>query len=252
MATHVRELHRRASFWYSRLVLLHAMTDLVIALRRAGLLEAEASDARQTIAEQARRQPCPKATNEIKGVHTASDEHAFVVATAKLCDACLSKVEGLPPGENAAQEMREIRQEHIWDDEGIAVGDATGTLNQRALQLLGDVAVLLNLNEKGPRGKPGVPISKKLEREDFDLRDAFGKNDHLPACLSDRRGRRRITIGECAHDCPFNRCPYPENAHRAHREMSKLCRQLRRTIDEAKLGVPEWSPKGSELAYSQF
>jgi hypothetical protein len=251
---HLQDLHECARFWYSRLVLLHGLADLLILLERnkslARELEVESSKARKTIKVQAGRNRCAKATSTNKGQHQDGYEHAFVLEAAILCDLALLLVEALPDDRHQDGRAREIRDRFIWDDEGVAVSGAASVLNALAMRLLGDLAVVLNLNEKGPGGEPG---DRTREEEDFDLREQFGTNDFLPACLSDLNGRSRITTTDSGCNCPFRRCPYPATAQRAHREVSKrFCRDMRQKVDAGELQAPPWQRRLSGLGYSRF
>jgi hypothetical protein len=248
---HLQTLHNSALFWYSRLVLLHGLTDLVIAAAR-GKLPADAlgdqvDQARKTIAAQARGKRRAETVYAEQDPYRPDDhEHAFVVETAILCEQALSAA--LLAGGRSEEDAYAARNTFIWDDEGVAVSGLVGSLAPEALRLLGDVAVVLNLNEKGAGEKP----DRAEEDKDFALREQFGRTNDLPVCLSARRGRRRITMSQCAHSCPFERCPYPDTAHRAHREISKLfCRQVREKVEEARLEAPRWQPR-SGSAYSRF
>jgi len=248
---HLQTLHDRALFWYSRLVLLHGLTDLAIAAER-GKLSADALDslvdrARGTIEAQARGKRRAEAVDAEQGPRRPDDhEHAFVIQTAMLCEQALSAA--LHGGERSEEDAYAARSTFIWDDEGVAVSGLVGPLAPEALRLLGDVAVVLNLNEKGAGEDP----DRAGEEEDFALREQFGRNNDLPVCLSGRRGRRRITMSQCGRGCPFKRCPYPDTAQRAHREISKLfCRQVREKVEEARLEAPRWQPLSS-FAYSRF
>jgi hypothetical protein len=254
------ELHARARFWYARLVLIQGLTDLVIAVRRDGRLSQspdpdtateeqhdlarEVSRARTTIKELAEWQRCPTARPGATGPHPPTSEHSFVVETASLCNTALGYIEkALEDPDIDPKKLRMIREQFIWDDEGVAVSTPSGTLDAGALRLLGDVAVLLNLNEKGEDGTRGS--------SDVELREKFGLNDYLPACLGEAKTRNRILSGECKADCLFERCPYPERAQRAHREMSKLfCRHVQQQVPE--VGPPPWQKQLSALAYRRF
>ena len=246
-------LHRRARFWYSRLVLLHGMTDLVLAVEHDDALnhalEAEVAEARETIKHQACRKRCGVAKPNHPLGRATGYEHAFVVEAATLCQQLLDAAQGVDNdrGRNR-EELRELRERYIWDDEGLAVATPAATLEPRALRLLGETAILLNLNEKGAGEQP----DSAAETKDFELREEFGSNDHLPVCLSDRRQRKRIVVdgSACPDDCVFHRCSYPVTVSRAHRELSKaFCRAVRRTEWQ---GPPAWQPKLRHLAYARF
>jgi hypothetical protein len=244
----LQALYEQAGFWYSRLVLLHGLTDMVIAIDRDKDLAAivgDADRARRTICAVAKMLPCSAAPpgDWVPGRAPEKHEHAFVVEAAELCRTALAEVRD----RDGIDQAREIRERYIWDDEGMAVGAPPPRLEPRALRLLGDVAVLLNLNEKGANDytASAVAYDRKLRKE-------FGTNDYLPRCLSKDGDRTRILADESKEcECPFHRCPYPENVQRAHREMSKLfSRQVRHAVDES--GPPPWQPQFRDRAYRRF
>ena len=169
-------------------------------------------------------------------------EHAFVVETARLCLKAL-KGTRLASDEKARAE----REKFIWDDEGVAVG-RPGGLDVEALRLLGDVAILLNLNEKGNDGKRPVRNGEPLT--DRQLRESFSENDYLPDCLAEGKDRW-AKLGEAGTECgcAFERCPYPWSPRHAHREFSKVF--CKRIAEEVKV-VPPWQPGLSKDSYRRF
>jgi hypothetical protein len=245
-------LYDDAQFWYSRLVLLHGLTDLVIrSTREAAGDSAEVQKAREIITDAKEAAPCDAVPNgwTPAGPQPAdTEEHAFVVETATLCAVAIEQIQsaiaGGGPDKTAA--VRAIREKYIWDDEGVAVGTPPKGLSLEALRLLGDVAVLLNLNEAGARS-----FTDEAVADDRKLREQFGANNYLPWCLS-RGGSRDLLLdphGECP--CAFRRCPYPTNVQRAHRELSKLfCRHAR--SHAAALSRPRWQPKLGGAATWRF
>jgi hypothetical protein len=117
-----------------------------------------------------------------------------------------------------------------------------------ALPLLGDIAILLNLNEKGNRGqKVDAERETKTDRE---LRAHFGENDYLPDCLSEGEDRW-AKLGEAGTGCTcaFERCPYAWTTRRAHREFSKVfCSRMAEEVKQA----PSWQRGMSTDSYRRF
>jgi hypothetical protein len=176
-----------ARFWYSRVNLVHAL-----ALRAP----AEDSEERQRVCRTLRW-------------HARRDPHPFVRATARLA---LRGVRERLPSDSAGNR-------YVWDDEGVVVGSRPEQLELEVSQLVGDVAVLLNMNEAGDRSS----------------RDYFG-NDHtppLPVCFGRSHDRAELFGGRggCPDDCAFQLCPYRVVSGRktAHRAISRaFCRHQQR------------------------
>jgi hypothetical protein len=187
------EMLGRAKFWYSQLNLIHAIA----------LHEACAS-------------PLPK-SRKVPSVSARLEEalkhrkpHPFVEAAAKLCDRGL--------GEVVSSCERSRVKEYVWEDESKLVsGDPgvplvvpnaasgwSGRLVDPAIQLVGDIILLLNMNEKGK--------SK--------ARIEFAETNRLPYCLARSTDRRELLRG-CNEACGFGLCPYqPVLGLSAHREIS--------------------------------
>lgn len=175
---HVRTLVARdKAFWYSQLNLLHAIA----------LSARDGDDARELIAPlRGRRQ------------------HPFVRAAAKMCADALRR------GDPA--KVREC----VWHDEAVLVSRRPSGLAPAAIQLVGDIVVLLNLNETG----------------DATQREEFGTNNELPYCFGRSTSRAQLFDERfrCPGDCDFNLCPYTPAVNRmsAHREISRaFCRHQR-------------------------
>ena len=169
----------RAPFWYSRLNALHAVAVRGWAGRERpsdvavdALRSAAGHDRRRN---GARREASP-----------------FVRAAARLA---LETRDPVDARGNAC----------IWDDEGVVVGRRPAHLDQRAAQLVGDMTVLLNMNERGT----------------FEQRIDFGQRDEPPPCFAERRDRAQLMEGPCT--CGRDLCPYraPERPQNASREISR-------------------------------
>jgi hypothetical protein len=172
----------RARFWFSRVLLLQALT-----IRYP-------------------YDPTPEALELIS--QGASDEQVFVREVAGRCLRTLVE-RGRPSS-------------LLFEDLSDATSRAPHGEDILTVQLIGDIALSLNLNEYG---SPAA-------------REAFGTEHRLPACLSASQDRREVLMYAAPHpECPFTRyqsgaclCPYtydaPEPANR--RELSRaFCRHLR-------------------------
>ena len=199
------ELLERAAFWYSRLNLVHA-----VALRAREAGAAEQRRARAIIKAHAKRRPQVSENAASPGgrasVREVKREHPFVRAAAKL----------------ALRAVNDVRQDEkgnpfIWDDEGVVVASRPDRLHRDASQLVGEITVLLNMNEAG----------------DETQRDEFGTRDVLPYCFSGSRDRGEVFGTKddgCHGSCAFKLCPYRPVTGRkaAHRELSRaFCRHQR-------------------------
>jgi hypothetical protein len=164
----------RSKFWYSRLNLLHAITLRVI---EAGGRAREATEVKE---------------------HAETEPHPFVRVAARFCVAAI---------EAAKEGKHDEALEYLWDDEGVVVSSRPRHLAPEAIQLVGDISVLLNLNETGTA----------------DQREAFGTNNNLPFCMSQSRHRRELFDPELGcHSCGFDLCPFrPAPGRSAHREISR-------------------------------
>lgn len=174
-------LRERAVFWYSQLNLVHAL-----ALRMA-------------------EDPDSSAASLSAIVDEVDDPHPMVSYAAELCVKALKG----EPGEKRAKRVR--RQ--VWGDEGVVVSGRPRRLGRAAVQLVGEITVLLNLNETGSSFQ----------------RKQFGEESSLPHCL--RSSRRRFEIHDgCSADCRFRLCPYQpaQDEPSAYREISRaFCRDQR-------------------------
>jgi len=172
----------RAHFWYSQLNLVHAL-----ALRMAS----EDSYRRGTLSKIIER-----LEDQRKSLHP------LFRFSAKLC---VEALDGKLGGDRT-QKTEAV----VWRDEGAVVADQPRGLRREAAQLVGEIVVLLNLNETGSP----------------DQRERFGTENMLPHCLQKSRKRRELNDG-CDPACVFNLCPYRPAWDRlsAHREISRaFCR----------------------------
>jgi hypothetical protein len=173
----------RVQFWYSRLNLVHAL-----ALRAPAASPEDRRRACATLRDRAR-----------------NDAHPFVRAAARLAAEAVDQE--LPSGSAGNR--------YVWDDEGVVVAGRPDRLDVEASQLVGDIAVLLNMNEAGDR----------------EGRAYFGadREPPLPVCFGRSRDRGEVfgAHGGCPPDCAFGLCPYRVVSGRqtAHRALSRaFCR----------------------------
>jgi hypothetical protein len=186
-AVHERlfELLDSVPFWYTKVLLLHAICLRLIATR-SGDRRAESAPAVAGSTGQrylgAALTPDDAARRLVEFL--AQDGlHPFVAAAGKLCQAAL-----------AATAKGRSWHEYIWtDDEAEVVARPAPELGSTALLLVADMALLLNLND-----------------HDRDRREraAFGVHRKLPWCLS---GSDRTLILEdrprpsrCSAECSFH------------------------------------------------
>ncbi len=193
-------LRKGAVFWYSQLNLVHAL-----ALRMA----MDANSTRGSLAsivtavEQRERE---RKRGWSEGTAVTADLHPMLRYAAQLCmDALRGK-----PGEERLAQMKRV----VWKDEGVVVSRRPRSLDRAAAQLVGDITVVLNLNETGSAAQ----------------RRAFGEDPTLPHCLRKSFRRREFREG-CHDDCGFQLCPFQPASGQpsAHRELSRaFCRDQRR------------------------
>lgn len=196
------EMLGRARFWYSQLNLVHAL-----ALRMAKKeSQTHLSLRRSVIAVQRREREKKHGWKD--GAVVTGDLHPMVRYAAKLCEDALG---GAPADDEAAKKKRLKRVKRVvWEDEGVVVSRRPHKLDRAAAQLVGDITVLLNLNETG----------------DLKKRRKFAEEVTLPHCLQGSRRRHELHDG-CPKDCEFRLCPFHPVRDRlsAHREISgAFCR----------------------------
>ena len=225
-----KEMLSRSKFWYSQLNLLHAITVRVAyAAAQGGALFNE----RRHVTSLRRR------ANYVRDL-LPQDPHPFVKAVATLCDRAIDEVRRDlkdPRGKDQKNAAREALGRYVWGDEGVLVSQqpaeldkgevaqarrartdgGTGTdrssgLVDSAIQLVGDIVILLNMNEAG----------------DEEQRKWFAETAELPYCMTQSRDRGEL-FDKCrgGEECKFGLCPYQPavNGPSAHREISRgFCR----------------------------
>jgi hypothetical protein len=175
-----KEMLGQAVFWYSQLNLVHAL-----ALRMAHDKGSDADSVKEVVAA---------IGNGLFGLEL----HPMLSSAAKLCGKGLQ-------GPAGTERLRRLER-FVWEDEGVVVSGRPAGLDPQAAQLVGEITVLLNLNETGDAGQ----------------REKFGEASTLPHCLGRSRRRRELQIG-CPRDCRFGYCPFQPARDRisAHREISR-------------------------------
>lgn len=179
-------LDRERAFWYSQLNLLHALT-----LRGA-------------------RSGVDSSKSTLQRFVAGDEQHPFVRATAKLCLKALKEAEN---GDAAEADHRIDR--YVWDDESVVVSRAPRKLVEEAIQLVGEMMILLNLNESG------TPEQRLM----------FGDATRLPYCFQGSRDRKEV-FERCVDGatCDFRLCPIrpPLDRLSARRDISRaFCRHQR-------------------------
>ncbi|WP_031163042.1 NACHT domain-containing protein [Streptomyces durhamensis] len=148
------------------------------------------------------------------------DSHPFVRAMAALAQRCAD----------------EPWSRLLWYSEESLSGSAVSALAPEALQLLGEVTLWLNHNEKAEQGK----------------RDANSLRSSLPRCMSARASRSRLTGDEpCGAECGFGLCPYTAEATGRHsRDLlnEAICRSIRQAGLRA--GTPAWYDSSRRKEYT--
>jgi hypothetical protein len=172
-----------AEFWYSRLLLHQALALYAIV----------GANQRETLDIYARL------------LHGDRERHLYPRAAARLARIGVER-----------QQLRSDRWNAvIWDDEGQVVARRPTALNDDAARLVGDVTVLLNLNE----------------RSGDDRQAQFGYQTELPYCLRKSPDRAEILGLGCHARCGWGLCPYkqpPPDEPNAHRGVSRaFCRHQR-------------------------
>ncbi|WP_370155557.1 hypothetical protein [Streptacidiphilus sp. EB129] len=123
----------------------------------------------------------------------------------------------------------------LWSSEENLNQSAVAALDPEALQLLGEVTLLLNHNEKAPQAQ----------------RDANSRRDALPLCLERHEQRPRLTsTGGCPPHCGFGLCPFSTSATGRHsRDLlnEAVCRSIRQAT--MSIGTPIWYDSSQRKGY---
>lgn len=203
------DMLRRARFWYSQLNLMHGIALQMSVSADYGRrdLEALVDETREGLSEEL---------------------HPLLRYATELCAEVLDD----PPGRRRLERMTRV----VWDDEGAVVSGRPVDLTPEAMQLVGEITVLLDLNETGDAGK----------------REKFGTNNHLPYCLQESRDRAEFRRG-CHPSCTFHLCPFHPVRDRpsAHRELSTtFCRDQARNAEAHVAG--RWGSRVKKQGLGEF
>jgi hypothetical protein len=208
----VTRLKREETFWYSQLNLLHALT-----LRGAN----DDGDGAQA---------------ELRRFERDGAAHPFVRATARLCRRALAEAARSGDGDgHAARDA--IVDRYVWDDEGVVVARQPHGLADEAMQLVGDMVVLLDMNEAGSD----------------DARARFGAATTLPYCMQGSRDRMQCFTSCRTEECEFRLCPLgpPMDRLSARRELSRaFCRHQR--LHARRRTARLWGSKVQKRALREF
>ena len=225
-----------AKFWYSQLNLLHAITVRVAYGVAHGRGMPDDGKRHLTILGRSRY------VRDL--LQKDEPPHPYVKAAARLCDRAIDEVMRDVKdfrGHEGTSVARQALGRYVWGDEGVLVSQQPAELDKGevahplqastdggiganrssglvgpAIQLVADIAVLLNMNETG----------------DVEDRKTFAARPVLPYCMEQSRDRREL-FEKCPgpEKCDFGLCPYEPAINRpsAHREISRgFCRHQQR------------------------
>ena len=164
-------------------------------------------------------------------LHATRERHPFARRAAKLSRTALRHAELKKDGRRW--------EAFIWSDDVEDAGRLPTVLSRSAAQLVGDVAILVDLKEGSPP----------------DRHDGFGHMEELPHCLSHSPDRHEILGSGCPPHCGWGFCPYraaaPDEPNE-HRGLSRgFCRGERRIVGLAQR-PPSWQRKISRRKMRAF
>jgi hypothetical protein len=230
LAEEAERLLERSQFWFTRVTLFHAFT--LWALDADADADSDASGASQN-GRRARRQARDRARRIVNGWNTDRG-HVFVRQTASLCQEALRTRQpcryiwidetGVASKVGASSSRSEdVPNSRLW------ISPAAGwmALDRRALRLVGDLILVLNLAE-------GVDATRREQRL-----SRIGRAGALPPCMTQRNGREALHVlggknsrgprpgSTCVPGCAHHLCPYAPPGHPPPRgELSEaFCRQ---------------------------
>jgi NACHT domain len=153
-------------------------------------------------------------------LHRTRERHPLARRAAKLARTSLRHAQLKGPRWEA----------FIWSDDVEDAGRLPSVLARGTAQLVGDVAVLVDLKEGSPP----------------DRHESFGHMEELPYCLSHSKNRHEILGSGCPPHCGWGFCPYraasPDEPN-AHRGLSRgFCRGERRLVKPGTRS-PAWQRK---------
>lgn len=161
-------------------------------------------------------------------LHLTRERHPLARQAAKLARAALRR----------AELGRARWSAFIWSDDVEDAGRLPTVLGGRAAQLVGDVALLVDLKEGSPPDRHGN----------------FGHMEELPYCLSGSPNRFEILGTGCPEHCGWGFCPYraasPDEPNE-HRGVSRgFCRSERRITFGQR--SPSWQRKTTRRRMREF
>jgi hypothetical protein len=239
LAEEAERMLERSHHWFTRVTLFHAFTLWGLDADDNGddpSLDAPARERRR-----GRRQARARARRIVNGWETDRG-HPFVGQTAWLCQKALRTRQpgryiwidetGIVSKLGASSSRPEdIPNSRLW------ISPAAGwmALDPRALRLVGELIVALNLAE----GVDDVRREQRLRR--------IGEATALPPCLTQRGGRTALHVGggengggprpgsTCVAGCKIHLCPYaPPGQAPPRGELSEaFCREQVNAVDHA-------------------
>jgi hypothetical protein len=217
-----RDMLRGASFWFTRLTLVHALSLWALSDGRWTPGRGREVDHKALVDRWAAR---PSEGPEHPFVAEARKLAAWVLETGQperfmwIDESGILGRVGSRPANPATR-----RKHSLW----IPPSSGWTALHPRAQQLVADVLLLLNLTERGARPSDRTARLRHTDR------------NHLPPCLAGDRTpldpmRTVGTAGpslpgsHCTHGCLFELCPYPPKGEKSYRaELSEaFCRRQR-------------------------
>jgi hypothetical protein len=162
--------------------------------------------------------------------------HPFVRATATLCKRALDEISAMEHSDVDA-----CIDHYVWDDEGVVVSRAPRDMDDEAVQLVGEMTVLLDMNE----GRTA------------DERKRFGSTHDLPYCMQSSRNRSEFFEGysdDGRPPCELRYCPLrpPVDRLSAHREISRAFCHYQRRHASAKTAKRLWGSAVENDALRKF
>ncbi|MGH2698520.1 MAG: hypothetical protein ACRDJL_04885 [Actinomycetota bacterium] len=169
----------RADFFYSRIMLLHAISLRSIAVK--SLLRETSKRPSDFDQEELRslRERLRLAESTLSVEAGDPDRHPFVRRAAQLCLKAVKSERWKP---------------FVWVDENVVISRATSELDPEANALVAEVVMLLTLIEQ--------------DRIDSETQGTMRQEQRLPRCLHGSRDRSEFVDG-CR--CEFDLCPYPDH-----------------------------------------
>lgn len=160
-------------------------------------------------------------------LHGTRERHPLVRFAAKLARAALKR----------AEIGKERWTAFIWSDDVEDGGRLPAWLDHQTAQLVGDVAILVDLKEGSPSDRHG----------------GFGYMEELPYCLNGSKDRHEVLGTGCPQQCGWGFCPYrgasPDEPEQ-HRGVGRVfCRGQRRIAYGQR---PSWQRSISRRRMREF